>query len=172
MTPHTPLHAVPAILPALAGAVRSESFEALAQRRGQLLGHSAWARIDQAAVDAFARLTGDANAAHVSPESASNIVHGLLTLSLIAQMAYEVCPGVLGTRQVLNYGFDRIRFTGPVPCGALVRGRFVLAELERPRPDRWQAAYDVQIEVQNQEKPALVARWVTVGLLESPASPE
>jgi acyl dehydratase len=35
-----------------------------------------------------------------------------------------------GVRMGINYGLNRVRFTGPVPAGARVRARFRLAAIE------------------------------------------
>jgi acyl dehydratase len=63
----------------------------------------------------------------------------------------------------VNYGFNRLRFVAPVPSGSRVRGRFVLKALDAP-PGRWQATWDVTVEIEGGAKPAIVAEWVTAGL--------
>ena len=78
-------------------------------------------------------------------------------------MAYQVCPFVEGTRNGVNYGFNRLRFVAPVPSGGRVRGRFVLRNLD-VKSDRWQATWEVSVEIENGAKPAIVAEWITAGL--------
>jgi acyl dehydratase len=71
---------------------------------------------------------------------------------------------VQGTKTQVNYGFNRLRFIAPVPVGARIRGRFLLKGFER-KPDRWQAIYDVVVEIEGQTKPALAAEWIAAGFL-------
>ncbi len=141
-------------------------------RIGTGFGASDWILVDQSMVDAFARLTFDEYFIHVDPARArretphgGTIVHGLLTLSLLSQMSYQVCPLVEGTKSGLNYGFNRLRFVAPVPTGSRLRGHFGLAEFEYEPDRRWKAAWDVTIEIEGAPKPALVAQWLNVGLL-------
>lgn len=122
-------------------------------------------------IRACGALTGDQNFLHVDEQRAAEtefggtIAHGFLTLSLVAPMAYEICPSVEGTRQIVNYGFNRIRFIAPVKAGSRVRARFRLDKLEWPTPERWQATYGVRLEIDGLVTPALVAEWITAGFL-------
>jgi acyl dehydratase len=149
------------------GPVQLSSWEALAARVGSEIGVSEWITIDQPMIDAFARLTGDELFLHVDPERAAElpfggtIAHGLLTLSLLSQMSYQVCPAIEGARYPLNYGFNRLRFVAPVPANARVRGRFRLRSAEAVAPAQRQLVYDVTVEIENRERPALVAEWLT-----------
>ncbi|MEI7969905.1 MAG: MaoC family dehydratase [Betaproteobacteria bacterium] len=151
------------------GPVHSISAADLAARAGTELGSSAWMPIDQAMVDAFADLTQDTYFIHVDPDRAKatafggTIAHGFLTLSLLSCMAYQVCPFVEGTRNGVNYGFNRLRFVAPVPVGARVRGRFVLKSFDL-KDTRWQATWEVTVEIESTERPAIVAEWITAGL--------
>ena len=108
------------------GPVHTTTFEALAARVGSEIGVSAWTTIDQPMIDAFGKLTGDQHFIHVDPARAAEVLpskgtiaHGFLTLSLLSNMAYQVCPTIEGVRFPLNYGFNRMRFVAPVPvCSA------------------------------------------------------
>ncbi len=153
------------------GPVKSSSIEAMSKAVGTEMGVSAWTLIDQPMVDAFAKLTGDSYFIHVNPERAKletpfggTIAHGFLTMSLLANMAYQTSPWVVGTKTGVNYGFNRLRFVAPVPTGSRVRGRFVLKSFE-VHPTRWQSTYEVSVEIEGASKPALVADWVNAGLL-------
>lgn len=153
------------------GPIKSISIEAMSKAVGTEMGVSAWTLIDQPMVDAFAKLTGDSYFIHVNPERAKletpfggTIAHGFLTMSLLANMAYQTSPWVEGTKTGLNYGFNRLRFVAPVPTGSRVRGRFVLKAFD-VQPTRWQSTYEVSVEIEGGGKPALVADWVNAGLL-------
>ena len=69
--------------------------------------------------------------------------------------------------RAVNYGFDRVRFTAPVPAGARIRARFVLAGLDESRPGEVSLTWDATVEVEGQERPALAARWLTRSYLEA-----
>ncbi len=150
------------------GPRKFESAEELGRRVGTELGVSDWVTIDQAMIDAFAALTGDQAMIHVDPPRAAaaglggTVAHGFLTLSLLSAMAYQVCPAITGARYGVNYGFNRLRFVAPVPSGSRVRGRFRLAQCEARAGGGWQAGYEVTVEIEGRDKPALVAEWLTV----------
>ncbi|HEX7156905.1 MAG TPA: MaoC family dehydratase [Burkholderiaceae bacterium] len=150
------------------GPLHSTKREQIAARVGSEIGVSDWVRIDQSMIDAFASLTGDGFFIHVDPARAAltpfggTIAHGFLTMSLLSAMAYQVCPSIDGMRYAVNYGFNRLRFVAPVASGARVRGRFTLSAFESQPGGRWQATYQVSVEIEGGDKPALVAEWLTL----------
>ena len=150
------------------GPVLSTTWDRLAARVGQEIGVSAWATIDQPMIDTFAKLTGDTHFIHVDPARAAQVLpskgtiaHGFLTLSLLSNMAYQVCPTIEDVRFPLNYGFNRLRFVAPVPTGSRVRGHFVLRSAEQIDAAQRQIVYEVTVEIDGLPKPALVAEWLT-----------
>jgi len=60
----------------------------------------------------------------------------------------------------VNYGFEKVRFIAPVRSGRRVRGRFVLATFEEKRPGRFQFSHTVTVEIEGDDKPALIADWI------------
>ncbi|HEU5297245.1 MAG TPA: MaoC family dehydratase [Burkholderiaceae bacterium] len=149
------------------GPTRTTTFDALRARVGQEIGASAWTTIDQPMIDAFAKLTGDQHFIHVDPVRAAalplkgTIAHGFLTMSLLSNMAYQVCPAIEGVKFPLNYGFNRLRFVAPVPVNSRVRAHFVLKAIEALDDTQRQIVYDVSVEIEGKPKPALVAEWLT-----------
>jgi acyl dehydratase len=146
--------------------------DAMRERVGADFGVSDWMLIDQGKVDSFAELTDDRYFIHVDPERAARetphggtIAHGFLTLSLLAQMAYQVCPSIEGTKSGVNYGFNRLRFVAPVRTGSRVRGHFRLKDFEVQPGKRWTATWDVSVEIEGSDKPAIVAEWLNAGFL-------
>ena len=130
---------------------------------GQELGVSRWFLVDQPRIDGFARLTEDEQWIHVDVERAGreiggSIAHGLLTLSLLSAMAADIWA-IEGATSTLNYGFDRVRFTAPVPSGGSVRLRETLLKLEA-RTDGLLITRRCTVERQGGDKPALVADWL------------
>lgn len=137
-------------------------------RVGQEIGVSRWFAMPQSRVDSFADATEDWYFIHTDPEKAASetpwggtIAHGFLTLSLLSAMAYDVIPSIEGALRGVNYGFDRIRFVAPVPVGRNVRGRFVLAEAITDKPGEITLTYDVTVDIEDAERPAVAARWLT-----------
>ena len=150
------------------GPLHTMTLDALAARVGSEIGVSAWRTIDQPAIDAFARITGDQHFIHVDPARAAKVLpsggtiaHGFFTLSLLSNMAYQVCPTIEGVRFPLNYGFNRLRFVAPVPVGSRVRGRFVLKSVDVIDAAQRQIIYEASVEIDGAPKPALVAEWLT-----------
>jgi acyl dehydratase len=135
------------------------------EQAGKLdLGAGSWIEVDQRRIDLFADATGDHQWIHVDPERASNgpfgttVAHGYLSLSLIPSLLPELLS-VTDARLGLNYGTERIRFTSPVPVGSEVRLRAKVASTER-RDAGIVFRLAVEIEVRDQEKPALVGEVV------------
>ena len=154
------------------------TLEALKQRIGQELGVSAWVTLTQEQVNAFADLTGDHQYIHVDPARAAQtpfggtIVHGYFTLSLLPGLNQQTTggPGLnLGGRMSINYGLNRVRYPSPIPVGKPIRLHTVLKEVEQINPGKGpsglpeaaQVTLTQTIEVQGQEKPAMVAETLT-----------
>jgi acyl dehydratase len=143
--------------------VSRAAFEAMI---GTEIGVSDWFTISQAQIDAFADCTHDHQYIHVDPAAAaqspfgSTIAHGFLTLSILSAMAYQM-PSIEGAVMGVNYGFNMIRFVSPVGSGARIRGRFTLAEFTQIRPGEVQFIMHVTVEIDGQDKPALVAEWLS-----------
>ena len=90
----------------------------------------------------------------------TTVAHGFLTMSLMSIMSYEVMPVIEGTTMGVNYGFDKLRFLSPVRAGSRVRGRFTLTEAKLRKPKELQSRTNVTVEIEGEEKPALVADWI------------
>ena len=135
---------------------------------GQNLGASQWHLVDQARIDAFAEATEDHQFIHVDPEQArktpfgTTIAHGFLTTSLLSVFAYEVLPKLSDVAMGVNYGFDKLRFVSPVRSGARVRGHFTLSDARLRAPKELITRVAVSVEIEGEEKPALVADWLAM----------
>jgi acyl dehydratase len=134
---------------------------------GKEIGVSSWHMVDQPRIDTYADVIEDHQFIHVDPERAkketafgTTIAHGFLTMSLLSIMSYEVMPVIAGTTMGVNYGFDKLRFISPVRSGKRVRGRFVLAEAKLRKPNELQSRTNVTVEIEGEDKPALVAEWL------------
>ncbi|MGC2775536.1 MAG: MaoC family dehydratase [Bradyrhizobium sp.] len=133
---------------------------------GEEIGVSSWHVLDQKRIDTYADVIEDHQFIHVDPEKAKDtpfgttIAHGFLTMSLLSVMSYEVMPAIEGTTMGVNYGFNRLRFLAPVKSGKRVRGRFVLTEATLRKPKELQSVTNVAVEIEGEDKPALLADWI------------
>ncbi|MGB1394589.1 MAG: MaoC family dehydratase [Candidatus Puniceispirillaceae bacterium] len=138
----------------------------LKQKTGTQMGTSSWYVLDQERINKFAAITEDQQFIHIDKERAAatpfgtTIAHGFLTLSLLPAMGRDVIPELDGHLMSVNYGFEKLRFLSPVPSGKRVRGHFTLISLEERKPGEVTMLWDISIEIEGQEKPALYAQWL------------
>ena len=142
------------------------SIEEIQSRIGEEVGVSDWILIDQARIDAFADVTEDHQFIHIDPKAAAQtpfggtIAHGFLSLSLLSRMVADVMLRPEGLKMGVNYGFEKVRFLAPVRSGKRVRGRFLLQRFEEKRPGQYQFVHEVTVEIEGEDKPALIAEWI------------
>jgi acyl dehydratase len=140
--------------------------EALREKIGTLIGTSNWYLLDQDRINQFAAVTHDEQFIHTDPEKAattpfgSTIAHGFLTLALLPAMGGDVIPKLDGHVMSVNYGFEKLRFLSPVSAGSRVRGHFTLSSLDVRKPGEVTLLWEVTIEIDGKEKPALYAEWL------------
>ena len=144
---------------------------------GQEVGVSRWITVDQARIDAFARITEDEQFIHVDPEAAKHtpfggtIAHGFLTLSLASAMSYDAVEPLDGVVMGVNYGFDKLRFLAPVPAGSRIRGRLRLLSAENKGAQdgvtRWLLKHELTVEIEGADKPALIAEWLGMQMVKA-----
>lgn len=134
---------------------------------GKEVGVTDWIEIDQQRINQFAEATGDHQYIHVDPERAAQtpfgttIAHGFLTLSLMSMLSaknggIKLENAVMG----INYGLDKVRFIAPVKVGKKIRARFQLVSAEEKKPKHYLMKHNVTIEIQGEDKPALIAEWL------------
>ena len=135
---------------------------------GQRLGISDWFLVDQERVNRFADVTLDHQFVHVDVERAKStpfggtIAHGFLTLSLPVPLCLDYIPVLANRTLLVNYGFDKIRFVAPVRVGKRIRAIGTLAEVSERKPGNVIIKMDVTVEIENEDKPALVAEWLSL----------
>ena len=130
---------------------------------GKDLPPGGWVEVTQQMIDKFAEATGDYQWIHVDVERAkrespykTTIAHGFLTLSLLAQLraaALDMPPSRMG----INYGLNKVRFTGPVPAGSRVRVVLNLAAVEDLPDNGVQMHWNVTVYREGSDKPVLIA---------------
>ncbi|KJS35869.1 MAG: enoyl-CoA hydratase [Hyphomonas sp. BRH_c22] len=141
------------------------AFADLESLAGTEVGVSDWHTIDQDRVNMFAEATGDHQWIHVDVERATKamggpIAHGFLTLSLLPMLGSEVL-NVSGVTRGINYGSDKVRFTNMVPVGSKVRLRQNCKSVTEKSGGK-QMIMESTVEIEGQERPALVAESITV----------
>jgi acyl dehydratase len=142
------------------------TLDEISARVGEEVGVSDWILVGQARIDAFAEVTEDRQFIHVDPAAAARtpfggtVAHGFLTLSLLSRMAADAMLRPEAVKMGVNYGFDRVRFMAPVRSGKRVRGRFTLTAFDEKRPGQYQFVHNVTVEIEGEDKPALVADWI------------
>ncbi|PWC41190.1 hypothetical protein TSO221_24035 [Azospirillum sp. TSO22-1] len=149
-------------------AERIPGIPTLANRVGDVLGVSDWLTVGQDRIDAFAGATGDDQWIHTDPERAARespygttVAHGLLTLSLLPVLAAQAFA-VDDVATKLNYGFNRVRFTAPVPAGGRVRAGFRLKAVEPQDGRRHLITVEATVELEGSPRPACVAEMLVV----------
>ena len=135
-------------------------------------GTGEWFQVTQDQIDAFADVTHDHQFIHVDPEAAKNtpfgttIAHGFLTLSMLTHLANGASSApedparYEGLLMGINYGFNRVRFVSPVKVGSRIRARAVTTNAEL-KGNAVETTRSFTVEIEGEEKPALVAEWVT-----------
>lgn len=139
---------------------------------GEEVGISEWLLVDQERINRFADATGDHQYIHVDSERAaqtpfgSTIAHGFLTMSLMVLMGYEGSTKLKNSVMGINYGFDKLRFINPVKVNSKIRGRFRLISAEEKNTNQWLLKHNITVEIAGEEKPALVAEWLGMTVVE------
>jgi acyl dehydratase len=120
---------------------KTTKIEDLPALAGQTMEPSEWLEITQERVNQFADATNDHQFIHVEPLKAKltpfggTIAHGFLTLSLITYLMTENAPVPARLKMTINYGSDKVE----------------------KKPGQWLVKTEVTIEIENEDKPALIA---------------
>ena len=136
---------------------------------------SEWLTLSQAEIGEFGRLTRDPDPNHIDPVYARAhspfgvpIAFGFQTLAMLTCLLKSAGAFPEDASHVVNYGFEKLRFVSPVPAGASIRGHFRIERVDERKAGQLQVEYAVEVEVRDQPKPALVARWLA--LFEGPSA--
>jgi acyl dehydratase len=132
---------------------------------GTKAGPSAWVTVEQDRVNQFADCTGDHQWIHVDVDRAKDgpfggtIAHGYLTMSMINLFLPDLIE-VRGFAHAVNVGLDKLRFLAPVVTGSRIRAIAEVVSAEEIKGGI-QAVVRVTIEIDGNEKPALVADTIS-----------
>jgi acyl dehydratase len=149
----------------------AKAFELFKADVGNDEGTGEWFQVTQEQIDQFADITHDHQFIHVDPERAKDtpfgttIAHGFLTLSMLTHLSQGTSTSTdpakyAGVLMGINYGFNKVRFVSPVKVGARIRARGVTANVEL-KGNMVEVTRSFTIEIEGEEKPAVVADWVT-----------
>ena len=145
----------------------------LAQHIGCEIAVSDWLAVDREHLQMFARAT------YLTPDDVDltfsrnnrygpDLIDGFLLLALLTHFHFQVQPygrepGTWG----LNYGLDRVRFLSPVMVGQRLRCRVQLLDVREKRAGQILVKTLDTLELENSEKPAMVADWWGLIMLEN-----
>lgn len=132
---------------------------------------SDWLTVSQELINQFCTSVFEHDWMHIDPERSRRespfgctVAPGVWTLSILPYLAKQAMSAEYppGTAAAINYGFDRIRFPGPVKVDSRVRVRVKLVDATPREQGRYLVRTENTIEVENQDRPALVAEWLFV----------
>lgn len=160
------------------GEIISSHLESIQEFYGDEPRTSDWFLVEQSMIDKFGEATADSDWMHTDPERAkrdspfgTTIAFGFWTVSMMTYFGRQIMqrpyPGnaLFG----LNYGFDRVRLMSPVPVGTRIRCHMRLLNVEDRGDNRFLVKSEYQIEVEDVDKPAMIAEWLF--LLQYPENP-
>ena len=144
-----------------------QSIREVLRRVGEEVGVSPWVDITQERIDLFAKATDDHQWIHVDTDRAAKspfggtIAHGYLTLSMLPALIERTFSFAERTMGV-NYGLNKVRFTAPVPAGSRIRGHLTLKGIEALGDGVSRLTMEATVEVEGNERPALVAETLSL----------
>ncbi len=143
----------------------------IAQHINKPLEPTDWHTITQEQINQFADCTFDHQFIHVDPELAKKtpyggtIAHGFLSLSMLSHFAETYSIILQGFYMGLNAGFDKVRFIQPVKVDSKIRACAKVLEITEKKPGQFRLVTEVTIEIEGEDKPALMAEWVSVQMV-------
>ncbi len=142
---------------------------------GVKLGVTPWFTLEQAMFNEFEVLTRSNDPLHTDAKWVAENTHfksiiapGFFVAALLPYFHTQVMADLKGFYP-LNYGFDKIRWVEPVPVNSRIRAEFVI-ERVTPRPDGGKLFKTcVTVEIEGNQRPAMVAEWLGVVMPKSAA---
>jgi acyl dehydratase len=90
----------------------------------------------------------------------TTIAHGNLTLCLCDSFRDQLFSAEQGFKMGINYGWNKVRYTAPVPSGARIRASLETLSVDDKGDGWYQLVQKWTVEIEGQEKPALFAESV------------
>lgn len=123
-----------------------------------------WITVTQDLIDKFAEASGDYQWIHVDVERCkkespfkTTIAHGNLTFCLLSSIARNADVELPPAKMGINYGVNKIRYTGVVPVGSKIRGRYKLLDVKDVDEKTILLTWGVTGELEGRDKPILIA---------------
>jgi acyl dehydratase len=123
-----------------------------------------WITVTQEMINTFAEASGDYQWIHVDVERCkkespfkTTIAHGNLTFCLLSSPVRNADLELPPSKMGINYGANKIRFTGVVPAGSKIRGRYKLLDLKNVDEKTILLTWGVTGEIEGRDKPILIA---------------
>lgn len=127
-----------------------------------------WITVTQEMIDKFAEASGDYQWIHVDVERCkkespfkTTIAHGNLTFCLLSSIGRNADVDLPPSKMSVNYGSNKIRYTGIVPVGSKVRGRYKLLDVKDVDEKTVLVSWGVTGEIEGGAKPVLIAETLS-----------
>ncbi len=143
---------------------RDELFNSI----GKQLETTDWHTVTQDQINQFADCTLDHQFIHVDPVKAketpfgTTIAHGFLSLSMLAHFGESYGLALENTVMGINYGLNKVRFLTPVKVDSRIRCHAKLVDAVEKAPGQFMLTTAVEVEIENEEKPALIAETIAM----------
>jgi len=131
---------------------------------GKEMAVGKWITVTQELIDKFAEASGDFQWIHVDVERCrkespfkTTIAHGNLTFCLLSSIVRNADVELPPSKMGINYGANKIRFTGVVPSGSKIRGRYKLLDVKDVDGGNIVITWGVTGEIEGGTKPVLIA---------------
>ena len=150
----------------------AKAFELFKADVGNDEGTGEWFEVTQDQINQFADVTHDHQFIHVDPERGEGhpvryhhrprFPHAV-DADPSGERRERRAPNPAkyeGLLMGINYGFNKVRFVNPVKVGSRIRARAVTTNVEL-KGNSIDITRNFTVEIDGEEKPALVAEWVT-----------
>ena len=145
-----------------------KTMDELRAKIGQEVAVGKWLTVTQELINKFAEASGDYQWIHVDVERCkkespfkTTIAHGNLTLCQLSSIGrncdIELPPAKMG----VNYGSNKVRFTGVVPVGSRIRGRYTLLDIKDVDARTSLITWGVTGEIEGGTKPIFIAETLS-----------
>jgi acyl dehydratase len=144
-----------------------KDFTELKANVGRDLEPTPYINVTQEMINTFADSTLDNQWIHTDVEMAkagpfkTPIAHGFLVLSLASKFASQLFA-IEGIKMGINYGLNKVRFTGVVPVDSRVRLKAQLKNIEDYGNNGIKIEINGVMEIEGVAKPVVVLEWLVL----------